>query len=143
MNRIFILFFLLIGSTVAFGRQATVADHISDTIQGAFKLLYPTVIDVKWEKIEKYYQPVFHIGNIEVKLLMDSQGLLIQTLTKILPAELPGAALSYIGSQTITDAERVKLFNNAIRYEAVTAEKDMLFDSNGNFLKVVYGPVKE
>jgi hypothetical protein len=131
----------------AFAQQSSSVQQIPANVSAKFQALYPNVTNVTWEQQQSYFIPVFTINNVPTKLLIDAKGKMVQTSSKIAATSLPASANRYITSnyrgQMITDAEKLTMLNNSTRYEAIVGGHDLIFDANGNFMKIATGPLKQ
>jgi hypothetical protein len=142
-----LLSIIVLVSASVFGQQSTSVSEIPDNVKAKMHQLYPNVTDVTWEQEESYFVPVFMVNNVKTKLLIDPKGALIQTSAKLQPSVLPATVTAYVSAnypgQNISDAEQLTMINNSTRYEAVVGTKDLVFDANGQFIKITHSPLKQ
>ena len=139
-----LIFILSITATcLTASAQVHTISQVPATVQNAMQMNYPSVTSVTWEEESGFYRPIFTYNGARVKLLIDLKGKVIHTSTQIAAASLPAAALAYINGQTVSDAEKLMMINGSTRYEAIANGQDMLFDANGNFLKLSHSPLKQ
>jgi len=142
-----ILVCLILTVVTAFAQPSTAVSQIPANVKSTFDHYYPNTANVTWEQEGPYYIPSFTNSNGVTKLVIDLKGALIQTSVKILPSTLPAAATSYISAnysgQSVADAEQLTMFNHSTRYEAIVGGKDLIFDSNGNFIRISTSIIKQ
>ena len=134
-----ILFTILLGTCAvpvfAGGNDAPPA------VKAKFVSLYPRAVKIKWEKEKANYEASFRIQRTEMSCLFDSTGSVLETESEIEIAALPKAAAAYIAKnyagQKIKEAARITTTQNVTTYEAEVKEGDLVFDSNGIFIKKI------
>ena len=144
MKAKFLLFSFLLVTALAFAQSSA---QIPTDVKSTFDRFYPNAQNVNWQQEQSYFIPVFTDGNVRTKLLIDLKGALIHTSVHISDANLPATATAYITAtypgQVVSDAEKLTMFNHSNRYEAIVAGKDLIFDSNGTFIREASGPLKQ
>jgi hypothetical protein len=142
-----ILVCLILTAVTVFAQPSTSVSQIPANVKSTFDRYYPNASNVSWEQEGGFFMPSFTTSNGITKLVIDLKGALIQTSVKILPSTLPATATSYISvnysGQSVADAEQLTMFNHSTRYEAVVAGKDLIFDSNGNFIRISTSIIKQ
>ena len=120
---------------------------IPANVLNTFKQLYPSATNVTWTTEQGFFIPAFTDNDVPTKLLMDLKGAVLHTSVKIAPSALPAVSSSFIATnypgQTVSDAQLITMKSNFIRYEAVVGGKDLIFDANGKFIRIVTGPIKQ
>ncbi|MGB8194835.1 MAG: hypothetical protein WCF67_23070, partial [Chitinophagaceae bacterium] len=93
-----------------------------------------------WEKEEGNYEVSFKESGKEMSCVIDGAGSIIETETTISVQELPQPAKDYIEqhyrNSKIKEAAKIVKANGETTYEAEINKKDVIFDSNGKFLRV-------
>lgn len=141
--------FLIVTGISAFAQQSTptAAAQIPANVKNTVTMLYPSATNVAWSQENGYFIPVFMNNGAQTKLLIDLKGARIHTSVKIAITELPANISSYITGnypgKPISDVEKLTMFNNSTRYEAVVGQEDLIFDANGTFMKVAHGAMKQ
>lgn len=111
------------------------------TVQNEFKKQYPNISDVDWEKEGENYEAEFEIGEIETSVVLNANGVILETETEMDPSSLPKAILDYLEAnykgQKVKEAAKIVLSDGTVIYEAEVNKKDHIFDSNGTFIKVI------
>lgn len=110
-----------------------------------FKSQYPDAKDVEWEQEGEYTEAEFEQDGLEISILYDKDGNVIETETEIDASQLPPSVSNYLtenyaGSE-IEEAEKIEspkgnFFEVEIEYEN-DEEVELLFDASGNFVEVV------
>ena len=107
-------------------------------VQESFKKNFPGVTVKKWEKEDGNFEANFSKGGKTMSATFDAKGEWMETETDIAISELPSAVTSYVkehySGATIKEAAMLKTPQGDI-YEAEVKGKDLLFDTNGKFLK--------
>lgn len=107
-------------------------------VQESFKKNFPGVTVKKWEKEDGNFEANFSKDGKTMSATFDSKGEWMETETDIAISELPVAVTSYVkehySGATIKEAAMLKTPQGDM-YEAEVKGKDLLFDTNGKFLK--------
>ena len=107
-------------------------------VKASFEKKYPGVA-ARWEKEDGRYEVDFKQNGTGMSALIEANGTIVETEMDIKETDLPVAALSYVKAhytgKKITDAARITKADGTVNYEAEVGDIDVLFDSNGNFLK--------
>lgn len=110
-------------------------------VKASFAKLYPNVSKVKWGKEDANYEAGFEMNKIEMSCLFDASGNLLETETEIETSALPKGVSEYVtknyAGQKIKEAAKIVDAKNVTTYEAEVKAGDLIFDSNGNFIKKV------
>lgn len=124
---------------------------VPDVVKKAFATQFPKVAKVKWG-IEKpgEYEAEFDLNKTEMSVVYDEQGTLLETETEIKESDLPQALKSILAKDfngyKIKEYEKNEA-KGIVTYE-LEAKKDkkefeLVFDSNGKFIKQVEETVKK
>ena len=139
--------FLIVTGMSAFAQQSTSVAQIPANVRTTFQGLYPNATNVTWEQEEGFFIPVFTDNGAATKVLIDAKGKRVQSSIKSTSAALPATALSYISAnypgKTISDVQKLSMFNYSTRYEAVVGNTDLIFDEHGTFITLGHGPLKQ
>lgn len=115
--------------------------EIPAAVQDAFKKQFPTVTDVDWEQEGADYEAEFENGKVETSVLITASGVIMETETVMEPSALPKAILDYLETnykgQKVKEAAKIMLNDGSVNYEAEVNKKDLIFDNNGTFIKVI------
>lgn len=126
---------------------AACAQHVKEArvpakVKMAFSKEYPQV-PAKWEKEGKGYEVNFKKDGKSMSLVIDNMGSITETETGITVAELPTLIAGYVKQHymgaKITEASKIVDAKGTPTYEARVKDKDVIFDSNGKFLKEAKG----
>jgi len=110
------------------------------TVKNALHQKYPDAKEVKWEKENQYIEAEFDVKKVDVSVLFDDQGNIIETEQEIEINELPKGVVDYVKShykQNIKEAAKITDAKGTVTYEAEIKGMDLIFDSNGKFLKEI------
>ncbi len=110
-------------------------------VQDAFKKQFPTITDVDWEEEGADYEAEFENGEVETSVVINASGVILETETEMEPSALPKAILDYVEAnykgQKVKEAAKIIHNDGSVNYEAEVNKKDLIFDSNGTFIKVI------
>lgn len=109
-------------------------------VKTSFARHYPSTT-AKWEKEDGNYEAGFKQGGKTMSAVFDANGTMMESETDIKVADLPASVVSYIKAhykgKSIKEGAIITKADGTVNYEAEVAGKDVIFDSNGNFLKEV------
>lgn len=112
---------------------------IPSVVQSALQNNYPNAKEIKWEKEKTNYEVEFEVEGTDYSVLVDVSGNILETEIEIKTEELPAEVKNYIAKnhtgQKIKEATKITDNNGVVTYETEVKDKDLIFDSNGNFLK--------
>lgn len=106
-------------------------------VQNAFNKQYPGV-KPDWDKEGDNYEAEFKIRGAEVSVLFDARGGLLKTEEEMSVNSFPLAAKEYIAMNNVgkvKQATKVIMADGTIEYEAELEDGDLIFASNGKFLR--------
>lgn len=135
---------LVLLMVVAMITSLTFAQKIQDkaipaTVKASFQSLYPNAKEVKWEKENDNYEVSFELNEVESSVLLDASGNVVETETEIELSQLPAGVLDYVKQnykgQSAKEAAKITDAKGTVTYEVEIKGKDLIFDSNGKFLK--------
>jgi len=121
--------------------QKTQDKNVPAIIKSAFQKQYPDAKEIKWEQENGNYEAEFEIGETDYSVLIDASGNIIETEIEISVDALPANAKEYVSQnhagQKIKEAAKITDAKGTVTYEAEIKGTDLIFDSNGNFIKEV------
>ena|ERR1051326_2477929 len=104
----------------------------------AFEKKYPGVKG-SWDKEDANYEVNFKQDGKAMSAVIDKDGTIVETETDIPVTDLPKAVQDYLKRHypgtKIEEAARIMKANGEVNYEAEVNHKDVVFDSNGKFIK--------
>lgn len=110
-------------------------------VKTTFQKAYPNTKEVKWDKEGEKYEASFDVNKIDNSVLLDANGNILETEVEIELSQLPGSVLEYVkthyAGQKVKEAAKITDPKGTITYEAEIKGMDLLFDSNGKFIKEV------
>ena len=134
----------ILASTVLFGQNIT-ATQVPAQVYQAMQTKFPNATNLTWEMAQGYYVPVFKLSAVETAALIDLKGHVIQSETRLKPADLPVAATAYISQKypnaSISKVAKVLTSASNTRYVATVSGSTLVFDANGAFTNINSGPV--
>lgn len=102
---------------------------------------YPNAKEVKWDKEGNNYEAGFDLNKVDYSVLFDEQGNITETEIEIGLNELPQKAKDYIAQNykglSTKEAAKITDAKGTITFEAELKGKDLIFDTEGNFLKEI------
>ena len=112
--------------------------EVPSSVKTTFSTLYPNTKVEKWEKEKDNYKAKFDQKKAEMCIVIDPNGKLLKTKTKIDHSLLPEAAKDYIlknyAGKKISEAKKSIDADGKVTYEAEVQETNLCFDSAGTFL---------
>jgi hypothetical protein len=110
-------------------------------VMAGFQKQFPKAEHVKWEKENDNYEAEFELNKVEQSVVMNIQGNLIEIEVEISINTLPKEVLEYIQKnyqgQKIKEAAKITDSKGVISYEAEIKGMDLLFNTNGKFIKEI------
>lgn len=114
-------------------------NDVPTPVKTAFQKQYPNAEETKWEKEDGNYEAEFEIEEADYSVLIDASGNILETELEIgieaLPANLKDYVVKNYSGQKIKEAAKITDAKGIVTYEAEIKGKDLIFDSNGNFIK--------
>jgi hypothetical protein len=138
MKKLFIILILFLAVSAVFAQKANTKEIPSD-VKLKFESLYPQASAVKWTKEEANYEAEFRDKDVEMSVVIDSKGNLLETEQEIPVNSLPESVTNYIAStypgKKITEAAKITDAKGTVTYEAEVGRKDVIFDANGKIVE--------
>jgi len=110
-------------------------------VKTAFQKNFPQAKVEKWEKEGDNFEAEFELNKSEQSVLFDAQGIIIETEIEIEISQLPNGVLDYVKTnykgQSVKEAAKITDTKGTVTYEAEIKGRDLLFDSNGKFIKEI------
>ena len=131
-------------TAITFAASAQKIDDgkVPSAVKTSFAKQYPGVA-TKWEKENGKYEASFKKDGNTMSALFEKNGTMTESETDIKVSALPAAVLAYVKAnykgKTIKEGAKIIKADGTVMYEAEVAGKDVIFDSNGKFLKVMKG----
>jgi hypothetical protein len=111
------------------------------SVKTAFQKNFPQAKVEKWEKEGVNFEAEFELNKSEQSVLFDAQGGIIETEIEIEISELPNEIVDYVKTnykgQSVKEAAKINDTKGTLTYEAEIKGMDLLFDSNGKFIKEI------
>lgn len=129
---------LLSSIVVSAFAQKKASAKIPQEVISAFTAAHPKV-KAKWEKEKENYEANFTESGKKMSCVLDAKGVILETEMEIGITDLPAMARDYVKKNhkggTIKEAVKIVTSTGETTYEAQVDKKDLIFDTNGNFLK--------
>jgi len=114
---------------------------VPGSVKTAFQKNFPQAKVEKWEKEGVNFEAEFELNKSEQSVLFDAQGGIIETEIEIEISELPNGIVDYVKTnykgQSVKEAAKISDTKGTLTYEAEIKGMDLLFDSNGKFIKEI------
>lgn len=112
---------------------------VPSEVRTAFHKAYPDTKEVKWDKEGEKYEASFDVNKVDHSVLYDAKGNLLETEIEIELNQLPATISDYVKThytgQKIKEGAKITDVKGNVTYEAEIKGMDLLFDSNGKFIK--------
>lgn len=114
---------------------------VPEVVKSALQKAYPAAKEIKWEKENGNFEAGFELGETEAdySLVIDNSGNILETEIEIKAEELLAKVRDYVAKnyagQKIKEAAKITDSKGVVTYEAELKDKDLIFDSNGNFIR--------
>lgn len=110
-------------------------------VKTALQQKYPSASGVSWEKEKGNYEANWGgVSKEDNSVLFTPAGVFVEMVIAMPVGQLPAAVTDYIHThypgKKITEAGKVTDAAGRTRYEAEVKGKDLLFDEQGNFIKM-------
>lgn len=116
------------------------ASKVPAAVKAAFAKQYPG-ITTKWEKEDGKFEAGFKQNGNTMSALFEANGTMTESEMDIKVSDLPATVLAYVKDhykgKTIKEGAKITKADGTVNYEAEVDGKDVIFDSNGKFLKEV------
>lgn len=127
--------------SLTFANAQKVSDkEVPTAVKNTLQKSYPNAKEIKWEKEKANYEAGFENKETEYSVLIDVLGNILETEIEIKVNALPAMAKEYVSKnyagQKIKEATKITDNKGVVTYEAEIKGKDLIFDSNGNFIKI-------
>jgi hypothetical protein len=126
--------------------QSKEKKDVPKVVTEAFAKEYPNT-KVDWDIEDDGYEAEFKLNGKDASADYDKNGNKLATEVEVSESELPSSALTYLKSNypkskiketaKIIDSKNVVTYETEIKIDGKNS--DLLFDANGNFLKIVQG----
>jgi hypothetical protein len=134
---IFILIIGLMGSPV--GAQKLKTSEVPDIVKNSLLSQFPGASEIKWERGDGFYEAEFDLNEVDYSVVINDAGNVMVTEVEIDPNQLPAGILPYVksnfGDRKIKETSKITDADGTVTYEVELKGHDLIFDSNGNFLK--------
>jgi hypothetical protein len=140
MKKISLLISLMILITLHTNAQKLNAAKVPVAVKAAFAKQFAGAT-AKWEKENGEYEAGFKMEGKEMSALFTADGKMTESEISIKPTELPAKVLAYVKAnykdKKIKAGAKITKADGTINYEAEINGVDVMFDSDGKFLKEV------
>ena len=138
MKRSLLLSMLVFSIGLFASAQKMSETEVPNSVKTSFAKMYPGITP-KWEKEGANYEAGFKKNDKVMAAVFTANGSLVESEVAIKVEELPATVLTYVKSnykdKKIAEAAKITKADGTINYEAEVDGKDVIFDSNGKFIK--------
>lgn len=105
----------------------------------AFYKMFPNAAFVKWGKEDNDYEADFKLNGKEMSAVFDAKGNHKETEEVVKEKDVPAKAMTYFKehykNSSVKEFAKITKADKQVLYEIGIKGKDILFDTNGNFVK--------
>lgn len=112
------------------------ATKVPTAVKTAFSKMHTGISKVSWSKEDANFEAEFTLDGKETSEVYSASGTFLESEVEIKVAELPAAVKMKLKNQKIAEAAKITRANGSVIYEAEVKGKDLLFDANGNLVKL-------
>lgn len=140
MKKLIILPALFFSFSCAAQKEQKVKEsEVPAAVKSAVTAKYPGAEVEHWTLEDGNYEAEFDVNELEMSMLVKTDGSVLETETEIKVSELPQSVQDYcaknFAGKKIKEASKIEAADGTMTYEAEIDGKDQIFDANGNFLK--------
>lgn len=132
---IYVIALFLFFGTTSYAQKLNV-NKVPTTVKSAFSKNHSNVSKVSWSKEGANFEAEFTLNAKETSEVYTESGVFIESETEIKIAELPAKVKMKLKYQKVTEAAKITKADGTVSYEAEVKGKDLLFDVNGNPVKL-------
>ena len=140
MKKLVLMTFAAMITSLTFAQKLQEKD-VPTPVKTAFQKNFPHAKVEKWEKEGVNFEAEFELNKTEQSVLFDANGNLLETEVEIKLTQLPKGVLEYVKAnykgQKVKEAAKITDAKGTVTYEAEIKGMDLLFDSNGKFIKEI------
>jgi hypothetical protein len=133
---------VMLFATLTFAQKIK-EQNVPDNVKATLHKNYPTAKKVKWDKEGENYEASFDLNKTDNSVLMDVQGNIIESEVEIELAQLPKGVLDYVkthyAGKQVKEGAKITDAKGTVTYEVEIKGMDLIFDSNGKFIKELKG----
>ena len=115
------------------------ASKVPEAVKTAFAKQNPAISNVKWEMEHGKYEAGFKKEGHSMSALYEPNGTMTESEMEIKVADLPASVKNYVKDnykgKNIKEAAKITKADGSVNYEAEVNGVDLIFDTNGKFLK--------
>lgn len=138
MKKVMLMTMTVLAVLLSFAQKNQDKD-VPTPVKASLQKRYPATKGLKWEKENGNYEAEFEVGETQYSVLIDNAGNILETEIEISSDALPTKAKEYVAKnyvgQKVKEAAKLTDAKGTVTYEAEVNGKDLIFDSNGNFIK--------
>lgn len=126
---------LLFVATTSWAQKLN-ATKVPSAVKTAFSKTHSSISKVSWSKEDVNFEAEFTLNGKETSEVYSTNGTFLESEVEIKTSELPAAIKMKLKDQKVAEAAKITKANDSVIYEAEVKGKDLLFDANGNSVKL-------
>ncbi len=138
MKKIAFILVMGVGTTTTFAQKIQ-KSAVPEAVKSSMQKQFPIAKEVKWDKEGSNFEASFDLNEKDQSVLFDPQGNIQETEMEIEKKELPIGILDYVKlhykGKEAKEVARITDAQGSVTFEVEVGGKDVIFDSNGKFLK--------
>ncbi len=138
------LFVLLIGLFFIFSCKSPNTTKVPEQVQKQLKTLYPKAEEVEWDKEDANFEANFEVDDVEMSVIFDAKGKVVETETEIekdaLPVAVQDALAEDFSGYDIEEAAKIERDGKTTfeaQVEKDETKLDAIYNADGTLLKKV------
>ena len=112
------------------------ATKVPIAVKTAVSNAHAKISKVSWSKEDANFEAEFTLNGKETSEVYTATGVFVESEVEMKASELPAAVKLKLKDQKVTEAAKITKANGSVVYEAEIKGKDLLFDANGNPVKL-------
>jgi hypothetical protein len=136
MKKIVYVIALLMFVVTTSHAQKLNATKVPIAVKTAFSNAHAKISKVSWSKEDANFEAEFTLNGKETSEVYTATGVFVESEVEMKASELPAAVKLKLKDQKVTEAAKITKANGSVVYEAEIKGKDLLFDANGNPVKL-------
>lgn len=112
------------------------ATKVPTAVKIVFSKMHSGISKVGWSREDSNFEAEFTLNGKETSEVYSASGTFLESEVEIKVSELPAEVKIKLKDQKIAEAAKITRANGSVIYEAEVKGKDLLFDANGNSVKL-------
>ena len=129
-KKILMMAFVAVATLQGVSAQDIKKGEVPEIVREAFAKAYPKITVVDWEKEGNDYEASFEEGKVEISVVIDAKGNIVEVEKEIEKEDLPKAVKSAVAGKNVKEAAIITK-NGKTFYEVEIGGKDLFFNARG------------